>query len=168
MTLCITSSCVVLRLLDFLLLRLLFYSLLLNIFHSITALCLSLFSNSQLHPADSDDFAFVTPLHWQPRSTPASPKSIPKCVISSSKDTQCAGASTTSTASTCVPHMASKGTEFRRGLSWLDMLVRSTRAMIKKLRVQGAGTQTPVMAQQAIHHINTPPEDTADETYCLR
>lgn len=59
MTLCITSSCVVFGLLDFLLLRLLFHSLFLSIFHSITALCLNLFSNSQLHPADHDDSALL-------------------------------------------------------------------------------------------------------------
>ncbi|KAK0108417.1 hypothetical protein ONS95_003225 [Cadophora gregata] len=70
MTLCITSFCVVLRLLDFLSLRLLFHSLLLNIFHSITAICLKLLFDSQLHPADPDDFALLPHYTGSPAQHP--------------------------------------------------------------------------------------------------
>lgn len=145
------------------------FSLLLNIFHGITAICLKFVFYFSTPPRRRPlRVCFVTPLHWQPPSTPTSLKQISTCVTSSSKDTRCAGASTTSTASICVLHTASKGMEFKRGLSWSDTPARSTRVMIKKLQVRGMGTQTRDMAQQAIHHINTHPDDTADETYCLR
>lgn len=168
MTLYITSSCVVLCPLNFLHQDISF-RLLINTFHSITALCLNLFSNSQISPRRRPlQLCFVTPLHWQLSSTPNSPKPISTCVTSSSKDIQCAGASITSTTSICVRHMANKGMEFKRGLSWLDTPARDTQITIKKLQVRGMATRTQDMAQQATRHITTRTGDIADETYCLR
>ncbi len=64
--------------------------------------------------------------------------------------------------------MASRGTAYKKGRSWLDMRARDTRIMSKKHQVRGMATQTQATGQRAIRRINTPLDDTGDETYCLR
>lgn len=86
------------------------FSLLLNIFHNLTAVYLRPFHNSCQSVRRTPPPLLLFP-HY---TSTSSQHSISPCAISSLNGTQCAAAYTTSTMSTCARHTVSKGTQFKR------------------------------------------------------
>jgi hypothetical protein len=138
------------------------FSLLSSSFHIISATYLALLYNLYIN------IHFPSPAGIGPSLYYLNLRQAPSvCATSSSRNTRSAGASTTSTASTCVPHMANKGMEYKSEQFWSVTPATNTQR-VRRHTTPNMATRIRAMEQQATRRIGSLHVATTagDETCC--